>query len=67
MDDSQLGSASMLRFNGEDPNAKLRTKQQQAQLTEWADRDARLRQERTKAERDANLYVNTLLSISLTL
>jgi hypothetical protein len=51
----------MLRFGGEDPEAKVRAKRQQEQLTEWADRDSRIKQERAKAEREANLYVYVLL------
>jgi RIB43A len=47
----------MLRFTGEDPYKKERTKQQQQQITQWNDEQTRLKNQRIKAEKEADLYV----------
>eukprot|EP01112_Ceratiomyxa_fruticulosa_P008484 TRINITY_DN2199_c0_g2_i3.p1 TRINITY_DN2199_c0_g2~~TRINITY_DN2199_c0_g2_i3.p1 ORF type:complete len:373 (-),score=111.70 TRINITY_DN2199_c0_g2_i3:112-1116(-) len=52
-----LGASSMMKFEGEDPNAKTRTLQQRQQMKEWADRklQEKLDLERRKTEEDGQI------------
>ena len=56
-DTNQAGASNMLRFAGEDPRKQERTKMQQQQIIQWNDDQQRLKNQRLKAEKDADLYV----------
>ncbi len=59
----------MLIFTGEDTEKKERTRYQQQQIISWNEDQIRLRNQRIKAEREAQAYVegiakyNTLISV----
>jgi hypothetical protein len=54
----------MLVFQGDDPEAKIRYKEQQRQLAEWASKDIKTKQEMQKAEEAANrMYEQQLLAL----
>lgn len=55
MDTTQQGASNMLLFAGEDTFKKDRTRQQQNQISQWNDEQSRLKNQRLKAEKDADL------------